>query len=85
LWNAKLAVRSLEWLAAGWILAALWVRTLFRFYARVAKSNFPFFDCLISPLGLPLFVVLLCRSWFQVRILKRVSWKGRVQGVGNRE
>jgi hypothetical protein len=68
---------SLEWLGAGWVLALLWVRTLFRFYARVAKSNFPFVDCALAPLGLPLFVVLLYRSWFQHRILKRVSWKGR--------
>ncbi len=59
------------------MLALLWVRTLFRFYARVAKSNFPFVDCALAPLGLPLFVVLLYRSWFQHRILKRVSWKGR--------
>jgi glycosyltransferase involved in cell wall biosynthesis len=77
LWNAQLGIHSLEWLGAGWILAALWLRTVFRFYARVAKSNFPFIDCAIAPLGLPLFVVLLYRSWFQHRILKRVSWKGR--------
>ena len=77
LWNARLDVRSLTWLGAGWLFAAIWVRTLFRFYARVAKSNFPFVDCAISPLGLPLFVVLLYRSWFQHRILKQVSWKGR--------
>jgi glycosyltransferase involved in cell wall biosynthesis len=83
LWNAQLALHSLTWLGAGWILAALWLRTLFRFYARVAKSNFPFVDCLISPLGLPLFVVLLYRSWFQHRILKRVSWKGREYGDSN--
>jgi len=80
LWNARLAVHSFEWMGAGWILAALWLRTLFRFYSRVAKSNFPFVDCLMSPLGLPLFVVLLYRSWFQVSILKRVSWKGRSYG-----
>jgi glycosyltransferase involved in cell wall biosynthesis len=80
LWNARLAAHSLEWLGAGWILALLWLRTLFRFYWRVAKSNFPFLDCAISPLGLPLFVVLLYRSWFQHRILKRVSWKGREYG-----
>jgi hypothetical protein len=72
-----LGAHSLEWLGAGWVLALLWVRTLFRFYARVAKSNFPFVDCALAPLGLPLFVVLLYRSWFQHRILKRVSWKGR--------
>ena len=77
LWNARFAAHSLEWLGAGWGLALLWVRTLFRFYARVAKSNFPFVDCALSPLGLPLFVALLYRSWFQHRILKRVSWKGR--------
>jgi cellulose synthase/poly-beta-1,6-N-acetylglucosamine synthase-like glycosyltransferase len=77
LWDARLASRSLEWLGAGWILGLLWVRTLVRFYMRVAKSNFPFVDCLLAPLGLPLFVALLYRSWFQHRILKRVSWKGR--------
>lgn len=81
LWNAKFAAHSIQWLGAGWVLALLWVRTLVRFYARVAKSNFPFWDCAISPLGLPLFVVLLYRSWFQHRILKRVSWKGREIGV----
>lgn len=81
LWDAKLAIHSLAWLGAGWILALLWVRTLIRFYSRVAKSNFPFLDCLISPLGLPLFVVLLYRSWFQHRVLKRVSWKGRSYGT----
>jgi glycosyltransferase involved in cell wall biosynthesis len=77
LWNAKLALHSLAWLGAGWALALLWVRTLVRFYARVAKSNFPIADCILAPLGLPLFVVLLYRSWFQHKILKRVSWKGR--------
>lgn len=77
LWNARLGPHGLQWLGAGWILALLWLRTLFRFYRRVASSNFPFLDCAISPLGLPLFVVLLYRSWFQHRILRRVSWKGR--------
>jgi glycosyltransferase involved in cell wall biosynthesis len=77
LWSARLDVRSLTWLGAGWLFMLLWIRTVFRFYARVAKSNFPFADCALSPLGLPLFVVLLYRSWFQHRILKRVSWKGR--------
>ena len=77
LWNAKFAAHSIQWLGAGWVLALLWVRTVVRFYARVAKSNFPFADCALAPLGLPLFVVLLYRSWFQHRILKRVSWKGR--------
>jgi len=77
LWNARFSPRSLEWLGAGWVLLLLWIRTLFRFYARVAKSNFPFLDCAISPLGLPLFIALLYRSWFKHRVLKQVSWKGR--------
>lgn len=77
LWNARFAQHSIQWLGAGWVLALLWVRTLVRFYARVAKSNFPFVDCALTPLGLPLFVFLLYRSWFQHRILKQVSWKGR--------
>ena len=77
LWNARFAAHSLEWLGAGWILLLLWVRNLIRFYARVAKSNFPFIDCALSPFGLPLFVALLYRSWFLHKVLKRVSWKGR--------
>ena len=77
LWNARFAQHSLQWLGAGWVLALLWVRTLVRFYARVAKSNFPFLDCAIAPLGLPLFILLLYRSWFLHKMLKQVSWKGR--------
>ena len=77
LWGARLDVHSLTWLGAGWLFALLWLRTIFRFYARVAKSHFPFVDCVFAPLGLPLFVVLLYRSWFQHRVLKQVSWKGR--------
>jgi glycosyltransferase involved in cell wall biosynthesis len=77
LWNARLMAHSLQWLGAGWVLGLLWLRTLIRFYSRVAKSSFPAIDCALAPLGLPLFVVLLYRSWFQHRILKRVSWKGR--------
>jgi hypothetical protein len=77
LWNARFTAHSLQWLGAGWVLALLWVRNLFRFYGRVAKSNFSFLDCALSPLGLPLFVALLCRSWFQHKIRKSVSWKGR--------
>jgi glycosyltransferase involved in cell wall biosynthesis len=77
LWNARFSAHPLQWLGAGWVLALLWVRNLFRFYGRVAKSNFPFLDCALAPLGLPMFVALLCRSWFQHKIRKRVSWKGR--------
>jgi len=77
LWSAQFGLRGLQWLGAGWVLALLWVRNLFRFYGRVAKSNFPFVDCAIAPLGLPLFIVLLYRSWFKHKVVKQVSWKGR--------
>jgi glycosyltransferase involved in cell wall biosynthesis len=77
LWNVRFAPHAMPWVYDGWLIVLLWVRNLFRFYGRVAKSNFPFLDCAIAPLGLPLFVALLYRSWFQHRILKRVSWKGR--------
>jgi len=77
LWGARFSPNGLEWLGAGWVLMLLWARTLFRFYARVAKSNFPFVDCAISPAGLPLFIALLYRSWFNHRVIRQVSWKGR--------
>ena len=80
LWSARLSAHSMEWLSAGWVLLLLWARNLLRFYSRVAKSNFGFVNCALAPLGLPLFVWLLYQSWFQHRILKRVSWKGRVYG-----
>ena len=70
-------VQLVPWLTAGWLLILVWLRNLWRFYARVAKSNFPALDCALSPLALPLFVVLLYRSWFQNRVLHQVAWKGR--------
>ena len=66
---------------AGWLLTLVWLRNLWRFYARVAKSNFPALECAISPLALPLFAALLYRSWFQNRVLHRVGWKGRTYPV----
>ena len=74
-WGA--GIRAVPYFTAGWLLVVVWLRNLWRFYARVAKSNFPALDCLLSPLALPLFAVLLYRSWFQNTVLKRVNWKGR--------
>ncbi|MBV8632536.1 MAG: glycosyltransferase [Silvibacterium sp.] len=65
-------------------LMLLWLRNLWRYYRRVAKSNFPFVECLISPLALPLFAALLYRSWFVHTVTKRVSWKGRDYASHNR-
>jgi glycosyltransferase involved in cell wall biosynthesis len=59
------------------VILLIWVRTLWRFYSRVARSNFPAFDVAISILGIPLFVYLLLRSVIDHRIKKNVAWKGR--------
>jgi glycosyltransferase involved in cell wall biosynthesis len=59
------------------VILLIWVRTLWRFYSRVARSNFPAFDVAISILGVPLFVYLLIRSVIHHRIKKNVAWKGR--------
>src|SRR5271170_4602838 len=78
-WGA--GIRGVPWFTAGWLLVIVWLRNLWRFYARVAKSNFPALECAISPLALPLFAALLYRSWFQNRVLHRVGWKGRTYPV----
>ena len=59
------------------VILLLWVRTLWRFYSRVARSNFPALDVAISILGIPIFVYLLVRSVINHRIKKKVAWKGR--------
>jgi glycosyltransferase involved in cell wall biosynthesis len=63
-------------------LALVWVRALWGLYRRVAKSNFPFRDCILAPLGIPLYAWLLWRSWFRVTVVKQVVWKGRKQKIG---
>ncbi len=66
------------WLTlARWLFLLLWLRTLLRFYRHRAKSNFSAADCWLSIMGLPLSIVILCRSWFCLRIKKQVTWKGR--------
>jgi len=78
-WNY--GVWQVPWFTAGWLLALVWLRNLWRVYQRIAKSNFPAADCALAPLALPLLVVLLYRSWFQNKILHRVAWKGRTYPV----
>jgi hypothetical protein len=79
-WTYEVSARRILWV----IVLLLWVRTLWRYYRRVAKSNFPALDCAISPLALPLFACLLYRSWFQHTVRKRVAWKGREYASRNR-
>jgi cellulose synthase/poly-beta-1,6-N-acetylglucosamine synthase-like glycosyltransferase len=59
------------------VILVIWARTLWRFYARVARSGFPAADVALSILGVPLLVYLLLLSTFRHRIQKSVVWKGR--------
>jgi hypothetical protein len=78
-----LAIR-LPWLV-NWqrgALLVIWARNLWRYYARVARSNFPAFDVALSAAGLPLFVFLLTRSTVHHQFRKIVTWKGRSYRTG---
>ena len=59
------------------VILLIWVRTLWRFYSRVARSNFPILDVAVSMIGIPLFAYLLVRSVIDHRLRKSVNWKGR--------
>jgi hypothetical protein len=59
----------------------VWLRALWGFYSRVAKSNFRWLDAVWAPLGVPVYAVMLWQSWFQLNVLRRVEWKGREIGV----
>ena len=63
-------------------ILVLWLRNLWRFYSRVARSNFSFVDCAISVFALPLFILLLVRSWMNHKVFHQVGWKGRVYRSG---
>lgn len=64
------------------VILLIWVRTLFRFYGRAARSHFPALDVAISILGIPLFVWLLIRSSLHHQVSKSVAWKGRSYKTG---
>lgn len=61
----------------------LWARTVWRFYARVARSNFPAVDIAISIIGVPLFIYLLIRSVVNHKLRRSVTWKGRRYPAGH--
>ncbi len=66
------------------LILVVWVRVLWRIYSRAAKSNFPAVDCALSTVALPLLIVLLIRSYIDVKVRKSVAWKGRSYPVVNR-
>ena len=65
-------------------LLFVWLRVLWRFYARVAKSHFSALDCALSIFALPLFCLLLVISWWQHTVRGSVGWKGRRYATGSR-
>lgn len=69
---------------ARYALAAVWLRVLWRFYARVAKSNFSLSDCALSVFALPLFCFLLVSSWWHHTVRSKVAWKGRAYSTAKR-
>ena len=67
------------------LLWLLWGRTVFRIWRRTARSKAPAGEIALSlVLGLPLFAALCYASWYRVKMLKRVSWKGREYKVDTR-
>jgi glycosyltransferase involved in cell wall biosynthesis len=63
-------------------LGAVWLRVLWRYFARVAKSNFSAVDCALSVFALPLFCLLLVASWWGHTVRNQVAWKGRTYAAG---
>jgi len=59
------------------VIGVLWLRTVYRFYNRVARAHAGFSGTIISIFGIPFFVYLLARSLQLHRIKKQVTWKGR--------
>jgi glycosyltransferase involved in cell wall biosynthesis len=76
---ALMPTRPLWQPAVIWVI---WLRTLWRFYARAARSNFPVGDVAISIFGVPMFCWLLVRSDLHHRVRRSVEWKGRSYRIG---
>ena len=70
-----LSLHLFFWQQAAIVL--LWLRVLLRYYTRVSRSGASLVQVVLSVLALPLFAYMLIRSWQQVAVQKRVTWKGR--------
>jgi glycosyltransferase involved in cell wall biosynthesis len=63
-----------EWFIIGGPLVSLPLTA--NFFYRVRKAHFSWLNTIISPFGLPIFVILLVRSRLHY-MRKKVRWKGR--------
>ncbi len=61
--------------AAGALILTVGLWLLFQ--ARIRRAHAPQWANLLALLGLPVFVLLLLRSWLHSRVLGAVTWKGR--------
>jgi len=77
-----LAATSVVLLARGFyphalLIFLLWLLFCLQLLARIRKAHFPPAANLLSFFGLPLFSLLLVRSWVHSRVRGEVRWKGR--------
>jgi glycosyltransferase involved in cell wall biosynthesis len=63
--------------ALAWAFVGIGALYYALFLMRARKAHFPWPANLMAFLGLPLFVYLLCRSWFHAKVRHTVVWKGR--------
>lgn len=66
--------RESKWQMAGGLLVS--VPVLAEFFQRVRRAHFGWINTILSPLGLPFFVILLVRSQLHYK-RNQVTWKGR--------
>jgi len=62
---------------SGWALLAAGAVFYVRFLLRIRAAHFSWRANFMAILGLPLFAMLLLRSYFYSRIRGAVTWKGR--------
>jgi hypothetical protein len=66
--------RESEWLMIGGALVS--VPLAANYFYRVSRAHFGWINTIISPFGVPIFVILLVRSRLHYK-KRQVSWKGR--------
>jgi glycosyltransferase involved in cell wall biosynthesis len=82
LWIAALAIVGIVLLLYGRSLSAaasllLGLLCYLLFLARIRRAHFPAAANLLSFFGLPIFSLLLVRSWLHSKVRGEVRWKGR--------
>ena len=66
-----------------WSSLLVFTITYLLFLRRILKAHFRILDNVLSILGLPIFSLLLLRSYIHYKVRHSVEWKGRSYSVGN--